>query len=62
MFAATKAALVSLTRTRTAIRPLPSWSMVALTVEADAPESEMLSIMASLISGILYLLGSKNIS
>ena len=51
MFAATKAALVSLTRTRTAIRPLPSWSMVALTVAADAPESEMLSIMASLISG-----------
>ena len=52
MLAARNSALVALTLTFTAIRSSSSWERVAETVVADAPESEMETIMASVISGI----------
>ena len=54
MLAATKALLAAWTRTFTAMSPSPSWSRVAETVEAEAPESPTLWIMASVISGMWY--------
>ena len=52
MLAAVNAALVARTWTLTAISPSPSWSTVAETGDGSPWVPEMLSIMASMISGM----------
>ena len=51
---AARSPLVPSTRTRTAISSFPRAPREAETVAAEAPPSEMLTIMASVISGITY--------